>query len=703
MKTRLLQTLLFLFPFIAQGQGPGSIAFLGFQTNAPDGFTFVNLQAFPPNTVIQFTDNGWDGSALFTNENTLTWTSPSTTLPAGSIMYIYNSSSDIGLLDGPGSVTGELPNLSASGDQVLAYSGSSLNPTFLATISNSNFTTTCASPGVPVNNTTCLPSTLTIGENAQTPVNSETPTTNMFFNIGSFNGTPDELLDAIMNISNWTISSDINVAGAGQWPGWNFNIEPPAPASISIASGNLNMIEGTPENTITLNLSAPAFGNQNLSLSLSGTINASDISSIPSISGNSIPVIVPTGATSVTVQISAIADGNPEGTENGVLTISGLSSGLVSGNPSSITLQITEPSDVSVVSFQDPSTSISESNGSSSFNLLFDPATNENQTVTIALTNSEYLNPSDFILYPEQTALFNIDIPAGSTDYTLDVLAVEDLIVEADESFTLSILSTSSGLLIGAANSHTVTILENDQDLLPSQLFINEVQSSNVNGITYGNEIHSDWIEIYNNSAQAVDLAGLTISDDIENPFKYRFPEGFTETIIPANGFKILWADDSTEAGPLHLNFKISNGGEFVGLFGIANQAIVIDSLTVPALLEDESFGLLSDGGNESVVFVSGTTTPGLSNLQASIEEINSLGQLKLYPVPASSFVHLMNTSNHDFNLQIYSLEGKLVYSSELQGYETKQISTSFLENGLYSVVSFSKFSVERLNFIVQH
>lgn len=703
MKKRLLQTLLLLSPLFINAQGAGSIAFLGYQTNAPDGFTFVNLQALAPNTVIYFTDNGWDGSALFSNENTLTWTSPSTTLAAGSIMYIYNSSSDVGLLEGPGSVTGELPNLSSSGDQVLAYSGSSLNPTFLAAVSNTNFAAVCATSGAPVNNATCLPASLTLGENAQAPINSETPTTNMFFNIGSFNGTPDELLAAIMNNSNWTISNDINVAGAGQWPGWNFNIQPPAPSSISIASGNLSLIEGTPESTITLNLTAPAFGVQSLSINLSGAINASDISTSPIISGSSIPVTIQAGATSVTVQISALADGITEGTENGTLTISGLSAGLLLGTPSSITLQISEPSDVSIVSFQDPSTSIPETDGSSSFNLLFEPATNGNQTVTVSLENSTYLNPGEYILYPAQTPTFDIEIPAGSSDYTFDLLALNDIVAEADESFTLTVLNTSSGLIVGANNTHVVTIEENDQDLIPSQLYINEVQSSNVNGITYGNGVHSDWIEIYNNSPLDVDLAGLAITDDLENPLKYRFPEGYAETLIPGNGFIILWADDSTEAGPLHLNFKISNGGEFVGLFGIANQAILLDSLTVPSLLEDESYGLLSDGGNQSVVFVAGATTPGLSNLQASFEAIKSESSIQLFPNPAFETINLANTSNFDQEIHIYTYDGKMIFSGEIQGLEIKQFSTAHLSSGLYTVVFSSANGFERSNFIVQH
>jgi hypothetical protein len=703
MKKRLLQTLLLLAPLLTNAQGPGSIAFLGYQTNAPDGFTFVNLQALAPNTVIYFTDNGWDGSALFSNENTLTWTSPSTTLAAGSIMYIYNSASDVGLLDGPGSVTGELPNLSSSGDQVLAYSGSSSNPTFLAAISNTNFAAVCAISGAPVNNATCLPASLTLGENAQVPTNSETPTTNMFFNIGSFTGTPNELLDAIMNNSNWTSSNDINVAGAGQWPGWNFNVNPPAPASVSIVSGNLDILEGAAASTITINLSAPAFGTQTLSVNISGNITSADVETNPAGSSNAIPISIPSGATSVTFTLSALADGTTEGSETGTLTLTNLSSGLVVGSPSNISIEINEPSDVSIVSFQDASLQLNETDGASTFNLLFEPATNSEQSITFSLSYSANLTNTDFLLYPEQTQTFTVTIPAGVSDFSFDFVSVEDNLTEADETLTIIINSTSSALIVGTQQTVDVTILENDQELLPQQLFINEVQASNVNDIEVFSGIHSDWIEIYNASNQPVDLAGLYLSDDENDPYKFQFPAGFSETIIPANGFILAWADDSTEAGPMHLNFKISSLGEKIGIYGMANQAVTLDTITLPELFDDQSFGALSDGGNVRVVFPATTTTPGLSNIQSGILETNPTSGILMFPVPASDYLTCVNNQHSNCEIEIFSVSGVKISDFNLQGNQTTTINTSILSSGVYFLVSRSESSIVRTPFIVQH
>ncbi len=703
MKKLLLNLILVHFAAVLFAQGPGSIAFLGFQTNAPDGFAFVNLQVLAPNTVINFTDNGWDGSALFANENTLTWTSPVTNLPAGSVMYIYNSLNDEGILDGPGTVSGALPNLSASGDQLLAYTGSSAAPTFVAAISNTNFLAVCNAAVAPVNNSTCLPSTLEIGQTAQNPINNDVPTTNMFFNIGSFTGTPAELIAALMNNNNWTSSNDINVAGAGQWPGWNFNVNPPAPASVSIVSGNLDIIEGAAASTITINLSAPAFGTQTLSVSISGNITSADVETNPAGSSNTIPISIPSGATSVTFTLSALADGITEGSETGTLTLSNLSSGLVVGSLSNISIEINEPSDVSIVSFQDASIQLNETDGSASFNLLFEPATNSEQSVTFSLAYSSNLTNTDFVLYPEQTELFTVTIPAGATDYTFDFLSADDNIVEADETLTISINSTSGALVVGTQQTVEITILENDQELLPQGLFINEVQASNVSDIEVFSGIHSDWIEIYNASNQAVDLAGLYLSDDENDPYKFQFPVGFSETIVPANGFILAWADDSTEAGPMHLNFKISSSGEKIGIYGMANQAVIIDTITVPALLDDESFGLLTDGGDARVLFLASTTTPGLSNLQSGILETSSTSGILLFPIPASEYLTCVNNQNSNCEIELFSVSGVKISDFNLQGNQTSTVNTSILASGVYFLVSRSESSIVRTPFVVRH
>ncbi|HOY49941.1 MAG TPA: hypothetical protein PK281_11130, partial [Flavobacteriales bacterium] len=144
---------------------PGGIAFLSMQCDAPDGFAIVTLQDIPAGTTISFTDNGWSGSALFTNENTVIWTAPATDVPIGTVIIfredtISGAGHNTELITGPGTATGELAGLSIDGDQILAYTGTSANPTFVAAISTNMFLSTCNITGSGNSNYTCLPDPL---------------------------------------------------------------------------------------------------------------------------------------------------------------------------------------------------------------------------------------------------------------------------------------------------------------------------------------------------------------------------------------------------------------------------------------------------------------------------------------------------------------------------------------------------------------
>ena len=68
---------------------------------------------------------------------------------------------------------------------------------------------------------------------------------------------------------------------------------------------------------------------------------------------------------------------------------------------------------------------------------------------------------------------------------------------------------------------------------------INEVVSSNSIYIDEDGDT-PDWIELYNYGSQDVNLENWTISDDVNDLFKWSFPE----VSIPANDYLLLWASD---------------------------------------------------------------------------------------------------------------------------------------------------------------
>ncbi|MEN8773953.1 MAG: lamin tail domain-containing protein [Akkermansiaceae bacterium] len=107
----------------------------------------------------------------------------------------------------------------------------------------------------------------------------------------------------------------------------------------------------------------------------------------------------------------------------------------------------------------------------------------------------------------------------------------------------------------------------------------------------------SDWIELHNNGDEAVDLEGWSLSDDLMEPLKWSFPAG---TTIPAGGYLVVLADDPDEvipgAGFLHANFKLSSGGEYLGLYDAAGNPVSEITPEYPRQFPNYSYGLTGDG-----------------------------------------------------------------------------------------------------------
>ena len=90
---------------------------------------------------------------------------------------------------------------------------------------------------------------------------------------------------------------------------------------------------------------------------------------------------------------------------------------------------------------------------------------------------------------------------------------------------------------------------------------INEVMSSNSMYAPCPEGRYTDWVELYNMTAEDIDLDGMYLSDEPGNPTKYRISAEGTETstIIPAHGHRIIWCDKQDTQEQLHAPFKLAN------------------------------------------------------------------------------------------------------------------------------------------------
>ena len=157
------------------------------------------------------------------------------------------------------------------------------------------------------------------------------------------------------------------------------------------------------------------------------------------------------------------------------------------------------------------------------------------------------------------------------------------------------------------------TPVGDDDDTTPL-LWVNELCSNNAGWILDDLGEPSDWIEIYNPGSTPVVLAGMTVSDDWTLPAQHVLPAG---VVVPTEGFLLLWASGGSDPEGVHLPFRLSSGGEAVGLFAV--DGVAIDWVEFPALNPDEAWARLPDGASEWSVVSLGT--PGSSNVELTIEQ----------------------------------------------------------------------------------
>jgi len=148
----------------------------------------------------------------------------------------------------------------------------------------------------------------------------------------------------------------------------------------------------------------------------------------------------------------------------------------------------------------------------------------------------------------------------------------------------------------------------------PLTVFINEWMADNARSLmnTNNNNRYDDWFELYNASDSPADLTGFFLTDSPVNPFQFAIPAG--RTIAP-HGYLLVWADNRPElntnaAGELHVNFRLDQAGEHLGLYGA--DGTPVDLVLFGAQLEDLTQGRYPDGAAD--VYFLQTPTPDSAN-----------------------------------------------------------------------------------------
>ncbi|MFT4638116.1 MAG: hypothetical protein ACI8T1_001434 [Verrucomicrobiales bacterium] len=155
---------------------------------------------------------------------------------------------------------------------------------------------------------------------------------------------------------------------------------------------------------------------------------------------------------------------------------------------------------------------------------------------------------------------------------------------------------------------------------LSADILISEVMTDNEDTLLAADGSSPDWLELHNDGAESVNLAGFFLTDDPEDLNKWELPS----LDLAAGGFVVILAsgDDLRDpAGELHTSFKMKNGGEFLALVE-PDKTTIADAYEpeIPQLDPGQSYGVQNVEGNWVTHFFA-TPSPGAANSGGTVAE----------------------------------------------------------------------------------
>ena len=143
------------------------------------------------------------------------------------------------------------------------------------------------------------------------------------------------------------------------------------------------------------------------------------------------------------------------------------------------------------------------------------------------------------------------------------------------------------------------------------ELMLSEAINANYSTLRQPDLSYPDWIELYNQSGNAINLSGYALSKNAKNPAKWVFPD---VTIGPGEYMVVLATGNNvtdTQKKNLETNFGLSGMGDAVFLF--APDGTLLDKLVIGQAHADVSYGRI---GTQLLYF--STPTPGAANTGGS-------------------------------------------------------------------------------------
>lgn len=261
------------------------------------------------------------------------------------------------------------------------------------------------------------------------------------------------------------------------------------------------------------------------------------------------------------------------------------------------------------------------------------------------------------------------DSTAGDGIYSVEL---DPMYKEITFSYHIEAYDNDNNVAISPCSKRKIYIQNENINLV-----INEIMAKNDNIINDAYGERNDWIELFNRGQNPISLIDKFLSDDSSNPTKWKLPN----VVISPNEYVIIWADDNTEQGKFHSNFKLAASAGYLSLVDRSdNELKVLDIVEYDEQSADISWSRIPNGTGP---FQFDGPTPRKNN-----EGISSLNeypiQFSIYPNPAQDFIVIdLQEENNKGRLNIMNALGYQVYETQLSDSKIR-VDLSNFPKGIY-------------------
>jgi len=223
--------------------------------------------------------------------------------------------------------------------------------------------------------------------------------------------------------------------------------------------------------------------------------------------------------------------------------------------------------------------------------------------------------------------------------------------------------------------------------LVTGDIMINEFMAANdsLSGLADPAGEYDDWIELFNNTSEPIDLSNAYLSDDADAPQKWAFPSG---TTIDAGAYLIVWADKDDGQEGLHADFKLAKDGDFIML---SDYDLVLDSISYTTQVSNLTASRIPNGTGDFIIQAP-TFNDNNENVTSTSELDKINQQVRIYPNPTNDMIHIVfeEIPQGEVTFSLHTSLGQQVLSKIAQERRTT-LAANHLPPGIYVLTATTK------------